>query len=130
MDQLVTILNIALAVAAITAVGGVGFLRGTVTNLRGQLQDADREISKLKEKRVEDRALIEQQAADIGALQRLKTGQDSLVRLDALLREHNQKAFEHWQREERMFNHVTKRLDAIFAKVVKIDEDATEDAGP
>lgn len=124
MDQLVTILNIALAVAAITAVGGVGFLRGTVTNLRGQLQDADREISKLKEKQVEDRALIEQQASDIGALQRLKTGQEHLVRLDALMREHNEKAFEHWKREERMFTHVTERLDKIFAKVVKIDQEA------
>lgn len=105
-----TLLQIVLAAAAVTSLGGVGFQSGRLTSLRGQLTDAREEITVLKAKDVEKTALIKQQRADIGALQRTVTGEAYLVAIDKMIKEHNTKAQEHWHREEEMHGDLTQKL--------------------
>lgn len=78
-------LSAALGIVSIATLAGLGFMRGTVTNLREQLADSRNQIKDLKESRIESDAKTATLQADLAALGRLKTGEEEWAKVDGRL---------------------------------------------
>ena len=110
-------LNAALAIVSIATLAGLGLLRGTVTNLREQLNDERAHSKALKERRDEDALKIQTLEADFAALQRVVTGEVHWVALGDLLNRHHEQAMEYWDKFE-------STLEEILEELAKDDDDA------
>jgi hypothetical protein len=104
------ILTTALAIVSIATLAGLGFLRGTVVSLRERLDDADKDVARYKAQRVEDRALIDSQAAKIQILESVVTGEAHWRELTHLLSIHHTQAETHWQKAEETMEHLLTTL--------------------
>lgn len=78
-------LSAALGIVSIATLAGLGFMRGTVTNLRELLADARGQIKDLKESRIESDTKTATLQADLAALGRLKTGEEEWAKVDSRL---------------------------------------------
>lgn len=86
------LLTTVLAVLAITTAGGLGLMRGTVTNLRENLRDARDEIQDKDRRLTECEKRTTQLSSDLDALSRVVTGEAHWVALEGQLEEHHREA--------------------------------------
>lgn len=110
MDDFGRILNVVLAVVSIAALGGVGYVRGRIGDLREQLTDARAEISDLDRRLTKVTAERDQTATDLDALSRVVTGEAHWVAIGTQLDTHHTEATTHWTRDEKLLGDI---LEAI-----------------
>jgi uncharacterized protein HemX len=116
-EDLGRLLNIALAVVSIGALGGVGYVRGRIADLRDQLKDAreeiadkDRRLTAREKEAGEQKAIAAQLRTDLDALGRVVTGEAHLVAIVDKIDEHHQRAEQHWTRDEKVLREIRDRL--------------------
>lgn len=112
----------ALAVVSIATLAGLGFMRGTVTNLREQLKDTRDTNAELRAERAEDAVKIEQLKTDLDALSRVVTGEVHWAQLGHQLDEHHGEARTHWAEAD-------QRSAAMLAALLEV-ADILKDGSP
>jgi hypothetical protein len=100
----------ALGIVALATAAGLGLMRGTVTNLREQLADTRADNAEMRISRVEDRALIDTQKAELAALAKIVTGEVHWQSISETLDHHHVEAKQHWTRAE---GNTSQMLDAL-----------------
>lgn len=97
-----------LAVITLSTAAGVGFQRGKIGQLRGELAEeherSDRQAGELKDARSE----VEQLRNDLTALSRVVTGEAHWVAIGSQLSEHHQESIVRW-------THMEEALERIAA---------------
>jgi hypothetical protein len=123
---LVLILTVGSAVALVRA----SLVKSTVEELRKDRDDQSLRIDRLEEENERlQRELAEEREARI-ALERVVTGADTLERIDAALREHNQKVDQFFRRFEEHDKHLEEQhhrtrtfIQNLFDKVLRQDRE-------
>lgn len=100
----------ALGIVSIATLAGLGFMRGTVINLREQLADARGETKALKESRDEANRQIATLKTDLAALTRVVTGEAHWVAIGDKLDEHHHAAMGHWESGEKTLAQILAEL--------------------
>lgn len=100
----------ALGIVSIATLAGLGFMRGTVINLREQLSDARGETKALKESRDEASRQIATLKTDLAALTRVVTGEAHWVSIGHKLDEHHDAAMSHWDTGEQTLGQILDEL--------------------
>lgn len=125
-------LNAALAILAIATLAGLGLMRGTVTNLRENLNDARGEITD-KERRLATaeaeiarlNSKIMTQAQGIETLGAQIRGEGYWIRLGNELAEHHTEAVRHWEADERLLTELRTAIDALSERMGKPPDERT-----
>lgn len=117
LTSLGSFLQITTAVLVITSFVGFGLMRIRVLDLkerlaecREEIADQDREISKLKAGRAEDKAEITKQSHDIDALRRTVTGEEHWVELTQMVARLHAEAKSHWTAFEDLLGRILQAL--------------------
>lgn len=110
MDELKSLLTIALGVLTIATAAGLGLQRAAVTSLRERLKDSDEELER-KGRRLDDAdAKILILENDIAALGRVVTGEAHWVSIGDKLDTHHNEAVTHWKNDEQILQEIRDRL--------------------
>lgn len=117
------ILSAAGIIVGLFAAAGVGLQRGLMTNLRESRDEYEKENTKLKTDRAEDRATIERLTRDLDALRRVVTGEVHLTAILDLLGHHHQSHTEHRQMTEEQWREARPMLDQILEAIRRIPHD-------
>ena len=128
LHSLGSFLQVALTVLTLASLAGLGLMRGTVTNLRENLNDARAEIadkdrrhaedSADKDERIRDaeaeiirlKAQVNSQAHDLEAVGRLVRGESYWDELGEKLDKHHSEAVTHWQHDEDLLTQILDKL--------------------
>lgn len=102
-EDLGNLLSTAMGVMALASLAGVGLMRGTVTALRENLDDArkdnadvDRRLAIETREREAAQAEVAQLRVELGALGRVVTGEAHWVAIGQTLDTHHEEAQNHW----------------------------------
>lgn len=112
VEDLGRLLNIVLAVVAVATLGGFGYVRGRIGDLRDQLKDAREEIADKDRRLTTVSAEAKQLRTDLDALGRVVTGETHWVAIGDKLDDHHEKAEQHWTRDENVLREIRDRLPA------------------
>lgn len=106
LNDLQGFLGLLIAVVAIGAAAGVGFQRGKIGKLRGELAEADARANRLASDLGETRTdltdaqgKIETLSADLDSLGRVVTGEAHWTAISGQLEDHDLAAREHWRQQ-------------------------------
>jgi chromosome segregation ATPase len=111
-EDLGRLLNIALAVVAIATLGGFGYVRGRIGDLRDQLKDAREEIADKDRRLTKVTTEAQQLRTDLDALSRVVTGEAHWTAIGDKLDEHHRDAEGHWTDEKTLLEEIRDRLPA------------------
>lgn len=121
MDNLGTILTVALAILALATAAGFGLQRGRIANLQGRLEDSDKELERQDRRReaaegeleaykVTSGAKVTQLETDLAALARVVTGEAHWIAIGEKMDDHHNGAVDHWKDERSLLEEIRDRL--------------------
>lgn len=116
-EDLGNLLSTAMGVMALASLAGVGLMRGTVTALRENLDDArkdnadvDRRLAIETRAREAAQAEVAQLRVELGALGRVVTGEAHWVAIGQTLDHHHEEAQAHWVTGENLLTEIRDLL--------------------
>lgn len=115
MDQFTTYAGLLLAVITLATAAGVGFQRGKIARLRGELAESDARSARLADELRDTQANLEKTSTELAALTRVVTGEAHWTAIGQTLDEHHSEATDHWRRERGLLERVVQLLEAEAA---------------
>jgi hypothetical protein len=112
MDDLSTFATLLLAAITLATAAGVGFQRGKITKLRGELDEADKRSERLSRELDDTKTKLEQCRTDLDALGRVVTAEAHWTAIGHLLDEHHAEAKEHWVRQGDVLGRIAEIVEA------------------
>lgn len=104
------LLGTAASIVAVASLAGLGLIRGTVTNLRENLNDSRNENADLRRRLLDRDTELATAHADLDAMERMKTGKEELTRLETKLDHHHDLSMKHITK---ITEYVTKALELL-----------------
>lgn len=94
------------AIVMIATLAGMGYFRGTVTNLKEKVDGYQKDNGELRTQRDEARIDRDRYKADLDALTRVVTGEVHWVAIGEKIDEHNGRAEHHWRQDEALLKEI------------------------
>lgn len=100
-----------LSVITLATAAGVGFQRGVIGRLRGDVTEAAARADRLAIELAESRSDGKQLRADLDALSRVVTGEAHWVAIGSKLDEHHEDAQTHWRRNDETLERIARAVE-------------------
>lgn len=100
-----------LTVITLSTAAGVGFQRGKIGQLRGELSEERDRRERQGHELIDARAETEQLRTDLDALGRLVTGEAHWVSIGHDLAEHHQESVRRWERMEGILERIASAIE-------------------
>lgn len=111
MDDLGNFATALLAVITLGTAAGVGFQRGKIGRLRGELNETHSKSDRLSGEVTELRADNGRLRADLEALSRVVTGEVHWTAIGLQLDEHHTDSVSHWERHEALLKRMAEIVE-------------------
>lgn len=99
LTPLSTFVLLLLSVITLATAAGVGFQRGKIAKLRGDVTEATDRADRLEKALIDARADLATTQTDLAALGRVVTGEAHWIAIGEQLDHHHKEAMQQWQRE-------------------------------
>jgi hypothetical protein len=100
-----------LSVITLATAAGVGFQRGVIGRLRGDVSEAAARADRLAVELAESRTTSAQLRTDLDALSRVVTGEAHWVAIGDKLDEHHSDAQGHWRRNDETLERIARAVE-------------------
>lgn len=115
MEQFTTYAGWILAIITLATAAGVGFQRGKIAQLRGELTEADARADRLASELSDTQTKLASTNTQLEALAKVVTGEAHWTAISHTLDEHHLKAEQHWTNEQQLLQRVVQLLEASAA---------------
>ncbi len=112
MDDLGSFGTLLLAAITLATAAGVGFQRGKIAKLRGELDEADKRANRISAELTDTRTALDQCRSDLDALGRVVTGEAHWNAISDQLGDHDKAAREHWRAQLEILSKVAEVVEA------------------
>lgn len=100
LTPLSTFVLLLLSVITLATAAGVGFQRGKIAKLRGDVTEAEERATRLERTLTETRTELALARTDLQALGRVVTGEAHWIAIGDQLETHHTEAMQHWEGEQ------------------------------
>ncbi len=114
MDSLGSLGNFALLLLSVITLGtaaGVGFQRGKIAKLRGDVTEATERAERLEKALAESRAEAATFRTDLAALSRVVTGEAHWIAIGDQLSTHHAAATGHWEQQQDALERIARAVE-------------------
>lgn len=111
MDNLGNFVTVLLAVITLSTAAGVGFQRGKIGRLRGELNEAHSKSDRLSGEVGQLRDDNGRLRSDLEALSRVVTGEIHWTAIGHQLDEHHTDSVQHWERHEELLKRMAEIVE-------------------
>lgn len=111
METFTTYAGLLLSLITIATACGVGFQRGKIAQLRGELTEADARADRLASELKDTQSNLDNTRTQLDALAKVVTGEAHWTAISRTLDDHHRKAEEHWTHEQELLARVVELLE-------------------